>query len=85
LKDDSLLVWQALDTESGRIEWIIGRKTKIENSTVNVLPCAILVGDSTRCVQRYAPALSPGHFDYRQIPGRMIITPQEFQSGVGRR
>lgn len=85
LKDDSALVWQALDTDSGRIEWIMGRKTKIENGTVTVLPCAILVGRPDLLVKRYAPAVSPGHFDYSKIPGRAIITPDQFQSGDGRR
>lgn len=85
LKDDSMLVWQALDTDSGRVEWIMGRKTGIENGVVTVLPCALLLGRPDLTVKRYAPALSPGHFDYSKISGRAIIAPGQFQSGDGRR
>jgi hypothetical protein len=85
VKTDSLLVWQAFDTLDHRIVWIVGRKVKTTNETVSVLPLAILEPDSGAMVKRYAPALAPGQFDYSQIPKGVIITPNNFQSGVERR
>jgi hypothetical protein len=82
VKTDSLLVWQAFDTHEHKVVWIVGRKVKVTSENVSVLPLAILEPDSGVMVKRYAPALSPGRFDYSQIPQGLIITPSNnFQSG----
>jgi hypothetical protein len=78
LKTDSLLVWQAFDTLEHRVVWIVGRKIKVTEVTVSVLPMAILEPDSSALVKRYAPALTPDKFDYSKVE----LTSNDFQSGA---
>jgi hypothetical protein len=73
-KDDSLLIWHALDTKEDKSVWVLGRKMK--GQTLQVIPCAILFSTGREAVERYAPAKPGGGWDTRQIPGkRLIITP----------
>jgi len=63
VKDESVLLWQALDTHTHEIVWVVGRKIK-EGS---VLPLALLQPSSQATVERYAPAKPGGGWDYRMI------------------
>ena len=69
IKDQSLLMWQALDTDTGKVVWIIGRRVKDK-----VLPLALLLENSGETVKRYAPATGPGEYDFSLIP-KLIIRP----------
>jgi hypothetical protein len=63
IKDDTILLWQALDTHTDKIVWVIGRKI----SASAVLPCALLQPKSLETVARYAPAKPGGGWDYTMI------------------
>jgi hypothetical protein len=62
-KDKTLLLWEALDTQTDEKVWIIGRRLP-ENK---VLPLAILKPNSPSVVKRYAPANGDGTWNYEQI------------------
>lgn len=71
IKDGSVLLWQAHDTQEDEIVWVIGRKI---NET-SVMPLAMLV-KSSEAVRRYAPAKAEGGWDYSQIRDKeRIIRP----------
>lgn len=63
VKTESLLLWQVLDTHTGRPEWVLGRRI----SETDVLPVALLLLDSGEVVKRYAPAKGGGGWDMSQI------------------
>jgi hypothetical protein len=63
VKDRSILMWYALDTQTGRPCWVIGRRI----NEGQVLPLGVLEPDSEVLVKRYAPATVTG-WDYSQIP-----------------
>jgi hypothetical protein len=63
VKDQTLLLWEALDTQTQDRVWILGRKI----SETQVMPLGQLLPDSTKTVQRYAPALLDGTWDYSMI------------------
>ena len=74
LKDDSLVIWEALDTGNSEPVWIIGRKVKeLADSSLNVLPCAMLLGNSLAAIGRYAPARPGGGWDYSKIAHRSRV------------
>jgi hypothetical protein len=78
IKDDSVVVWEAHDTFEDKAVWILGRKihSSADPSRIDVLPCALLLGDSLKVVRRYAPAGPDGRWDYSQVEGggKKIIT-----------
>ena len=69
VKDQSVLLWQALDTHTHEVVWVIGRQIK-EGS---VLPLALLQPSSQATVERYAPAKPGGGWDYRMIQNNSPI------------
>jgi hypothetical protein len=74
-KDESLVIWEAHDTRTGAGVWIIGRKVTLDGG-LRVLPCAVLLPSGKEAVERYAPALLKGGWDYSQVEsGKRIILP----------
>lgn len=69
VKDQSMLLWEALDTHTKERVWIIGRRV----SETKVMPLAKLLPDTRETVSRYAPSLMDGTWDMSQITG--IIKP----------
>lgn len=68
VKDQTLLLWEALDTRTQGRVWILGRRIG-ENS---VMPLGQLLPDTRDTVQRFAPAAKDGGWDMSQIPGHII-------------
>jgi hypothetical protein len=73
IKDQSLILWEALDTHTQEKVWMLGRNL----GEGKVLPMGQLLPDSTRTVQRFAPSNLDGTWDFSQIkdPNAKIITP----------
>jgi hypothetical protein len=71
VKDRTLLIWYALDTQTNRPAWIIGRKI---NET-QVLPLAILEPESMRIVKRFAPAIPGTGWDFSQTDHPLFKQP----------
>jgi hypothetical protein len=63
IKDNTLIVWRALDTHTGLPVWILGRRI---NQT-QVLPIGYVEPDSGVLVNRFAPAMPDGSWDFSQI------------------
>lgn len=69
VRDSTLLMWQAWDSQENREVWIIGRKVKEDK----VMPVAVLLDNSVAAVKRYAPARGPGKdYDFSQVERRII-------------
>lgn len=68
-RDDSLIVWEALDTETSEPVWVLSRKIKeTPDGGTQVLPCAILLDSTLELATRYAPAKLGGGWDSSRIP-----------------
>lgn len=87
-KDDTLLVWRALDVRCPpEMVWILGRKVPPrQERELQALPCALLVGDSLACIARFAPAMPDGTFDYSRTGaggngGAGLVLPKNFSQG----
>lgn len=63
VKTESLILWQSLDTHTGKTAWVLGRKI----SDKAVLPVGILSLNSEEFVKRYAPVKPDGSFEMGQI------------------
>lgn len=68
VRDESLILWPALDTVEMREVWIVGRRVKDR-----CLPVAVLLSSSPLAVKRYAPATGPGEYDTGQIDQKSRI------------
>lgn len=74
IKDQSVFLWEVLDTHTGERQWILGRKL---GETTNVMPLALLLPETPKTVARYAPARGDGTWDSSRIVAKdsVIIKP----------
>jgi hypothetical protein len=68
-RDNSLIMWPALDVATSQEVFILGRRVKEDK----VLPVAILICDSLAAVKRYAPRKGLREdYDFSMIESRII-------------
>lgn len=63
VKDQTLLLWEALDTHTNDKVWMLGRNL----GQGRVLPMGRLMPDTNQTVKRFAPANMDGTWDMTQI------------------
>lgn len=70
VKDQTLILWEALDTKTDQTVWILGRNLGAKG----VMPLGLLLPDTNASVSRFAPADTHGGW-HMDLIGKKIVTP----------